>query len=182
MEGIVDVGQARDRSGVRAVDVGGALHGERLVGSFGVELVEEGVEACLLLQAVHARRAGCLLLEREVHALVAAVLLGVAGLDALDGDAEPQPPDGKLARVEEGVGGAKGTPLSERMAAGRPRSREQPLEGGEGELFARRFQSLAQQQIARGVIGDGERVAIAPVAELELALEVGAPEIVGRGP
>jgi len=31
------------------------------------------------------------------------------------------------------------------------------------------------------MVGDGERVAVAPVAELELALEVGAPEVVGRG-
>ena len=31
------------------------------------------------------------------------------------------------------------------------------------------------------MVGDGERVAVAAVAELELALEVGAPQIVGRG-
>jgi len=31
------------------------------------------------------------------------------------------------------------------------------------------------------MIGDGQRVAVAPVAELELTLEVGAPQIVWRG-
>ena len=31
------------------------------------------------------------------------------------------------------------------------------------------------------MVGDGQRVAVAPVAELELALEVGAPQIIGRG-
>ena len=60
---------------------------------FGVELANEGVEAFLLLQAVGARRAGCFLLEGEVHALVTAVLLGMAWLDALDDDAESEPPD-----------------------------------------------------------------------------------------
>ena len=31
------------------------------------------------------------------------------------------------------------------------------------------------------MIRDGEWIAVAPVAELELALEVGAPKVVGRG-
>ena len=31
------------------------------------------------------------------------------------------------------------------------------------------------------MVGDGERIAIAAVAELELALEVGAPQVVGGG-
>jgi hypothetical protein len=63
------------------------------VRSFGIELVHESVEAVLLLQAVCAGRAGCFPLEGEVHALVAAVLLRMAGLDAFDCDAEAEPPD-----------------------------------------------------------------------------------------
>ncbi len=63
---------------------------------FGIELADEGIEAVLLLQAVEARRAGCLLLEGEMHALVAAVLLRMARLDAFDRDAEPKPPDREL--------------------------------------------------------------------------------------
>ena len=31
------------------------------------------------------------------------------------------------------------------------------------------------------MIGDGQRIAIVPVAELELTLEVGTPQFVGRG-
>ena len=42
------------------------------------------------------------------------------------------------------------------------------------------FERFAQQQEARGVVGDGQRVAVAAIAELELALEVGAPQIVGQ--
>ena len=57
------------------VDFGGALHGERLVGSFGVEFLPEIVEARLLLEAVHAWRSGGFLFEREMHALMAAVVL-----------------------------------------------------------------------------------------------------------
>jgi len=57
-----------------------------------------------------------------VHALVAAVLLGLAWLDALDGDAEAEPADASLERLKRALGLAKGTPLSDRIAAGRPRS------------------------------------------------------------
>jgi hypothetical protein len=31
------------------------------------------------------------------------------------------------------------------------------------------------------VVGDGERIAVPPIAELELALEVGTPQIIGCG-
>ena len=56
---------------------------------------------------------------------------------------------------------------------------EELLEGGDGEVLAGRLERFAQQQEARGVVGDGQRVAVSAVAELELALEVGAPEVVG---
>ena len=58
--------------------------------TFGVELAHEGIEPGLLLQRVEPRWPCGLLLQSQVHALVAAVLLRMAGLDALDGDAEAE--------------------------------------------------------------------------------------------
>ena len=42
------------------MDPGGAPHGDSFVRPFGIELVHEIVEVSLLLQAIHARRSGCL--------------------------------------------------------------------------------------------------------------------------
>src|ERR1700686_4531890 len=93
------IGQFR-QAGIAArrggVELGRALHGKRLVRTFGIELAEEGIEARLLLQAIEAWRTGRLLLEGKVHALMASVLLRMTRLDAFDGEAEPEPPDREL--------------------------------------------------------------------------------------
>ena len=57
---------------------------------------DEVIELGLLLQEAAGGRFGGLQLEGQVHALVAAVLLRVAGFDAFDGDAKPEPPDREL--------------------------------------------------------------------------------------
>ena len=56
---------------------------------------------------------------------------------------------------------------------------EEALKGRDDGDFACGLVSFAHEQKAGGVIGDGEGVTIASVAELEFALEVGAPQIVG---
>ncbi len=61
-----------------------------------IELGDEGVEARLLAQAVGGRRAGGLLLQGEVHALVAAVLFGASRGDAFEPDPKAEPPDREL--------------------------------------------------------------------------------------
>src|SRR5579883_1933760 len=58
-------------------------------------------------------------------------------------------------------------------------SRSHHTESSEGKLFTRRLERFAQQQITRGVVGDGERITVALVAELEFAFEIGRPQIVG---
>jgi hypothetical protein len=43
-----------------------------------------------------------------------------------------------------------------------------------------RLEAFAGEQVAGALIGDGEGIAVLAVAEQELALVVGAPELVGR--
>ena len=48
--------------------------------------LDEVIEALLLLQEVERSGLGCFLFERQVHALMASILLWVTGLDALQID------------------------------------------------------------------------------------------------
>ena len=96
----------------------------------GDELIEPG----LLLQEFLGGRLGGLLLERQVHALVPPVLLGVTWLDALDADAQPQPPDRQLGEAEQGVGTDKGRPVIGANRRGQPEVLEGTLKDGEGDM------------------------------------------------
>ena len=149
--------------------------------ALGVELLEEVVEAGLLLQAVHAGRPGCFLLQGEVHALVTAVLLRMARFDALDGDAEAEPPDRQLGEVEERVRAGERNAIIGADGAWQPALAEETLESGHRRLLADGIERLAHEQETGSVVGDGKRVAVAAVAEAELAFEVGAPQIIGLG-
>src|ERR1700751_1647629 len=176
-----EVGQAEVGSRTRRIDFGRTLHGKRLVWPFGVEFPDKVVETGLLLQAVHSGRSGCLFLQREMHALVAAVLLRVARPDALDGDAEAEPPHREFGEIEEAVRTGERHAIVGPDRLGQAALLEELLEGGDGEVFAGRFKGFAEQQKARGVVSDSQRKAVAAIAELELALEIGAPELVWRG-
>ena len=65
--------------------------------------MHEGIEPPLLLQHVGGGGAGGFGFERQVHALMAAVLFGVARRDALEPNAEPQPPDREFAQSVQRV-------------------------------------------------------------------------------
>jgi len=109
-----------------------------------------------------------------VHTLVAAILLRLAGFDALDRDAEPEPPDGELGEIEQSIRTGEGDAVIGSDGRWQAALGKQLLEGGKCEVFAGGFEGFTQQQEARSVITDGERIAIMPVAELELALSVKA--------
>src|SRR5262249_5453720 len=93
---------------MRPQAVTGALHRQRFVRPFGIELVHKSIEAGLLLQTVHARRAGSFLLEGEMQALMPTVLLRTTGFDAFDCDAQTQPPLRELGEVKKGIRAGEG--------------------------------------------------------------------------
>jgi hypothetical protein len=146
-----------------------------------VELLAKGIEARLLLQDIGGSGLGRVFLQGETHALVSSVLLGMAGLDALDVNAKPQPPDRELAQAIERRGGREGHAVIGANRRREPKFSEGVLEDREGELFLRRRQGLTREQVAGREIRDGQRIAVPAIAEHELAFVVGAPKGVGVG-
>ena len=65
-----------------------------------MKTLNEVIKAGLLLQEVGGGRFGGFFLQGEMHALMTAILLRMAGLDALDANAQAKPPDGEFAQVE----------------------------------------------------------------------------------
>ena len=63
---------------------------------------------------------------------------------------------------------------------GEPILAEQSIEDRAHAAALGREQAMARQEIARVLVGDGERIAIEPITCSKMALEVRGPEIVGR--
>ena len=148
MEGIVDFGQPQIGLFGISIEVSGSLHGEGLMGPLGVELCDEGVEALLLLDGVAGRRASGVLLQGEVHALVAPVLLGMTRLDAFDRDAEAEPPYGELGEIEEAVWGSEGQAIVGSDCGWQSAFGEDALEGCNDGQLAGGFEGFAGEQEA----------------------------------
>lgn len=102
-----------------------------------VVALHERIESSLLLKKVFGGRFGSLLLQREVHALVPTVLLGVPGFDALDANAEAEPPDRELAQVEQCPGAGEGHAVIGTDGAGQAEVLERTFEDGKGVLLLR---------------------------------------------
>src|ERR1700723_2796512 len=84
-----------------------------------------------------------------------------------------------LERPKKAEGLAKGMPLSVRIDKGSPKSLKAPFKHGKCVHLLGGPQSIAAQQVAAGEVGNGQRIAIALIGEHELALVIGAPQIVG---
>jgi len=73
-----------------------------------VVAVDEVIEALLMLEQVLRRGFDGFFLQRQVHPLVAVVLLWMPGFDAVNEDPKAQPPDRELAHVEQRLSAGEG--------------------------------------------------------------------------
>ena len=75
--------------------------------ALGVVAMDEPIEAPLLLQGVGGGGPRGVGLQGEMHPLMAPVLLRVPGRDALEANAETEPPDREFTPAIEGVRGGE---------------------------------------------------------------------------
>src|SRR6185503_5021124 len=97
-------------------------------------------------------------LQREVHALMTAVLLRVPRPDPFDLDSQSQPPDRQLTEPIDGM-----------------RRRKRDAVVGANQLRQAEFLEGARE------VGDREGVAVLAIAEKKLAFVVGTPERIRLG-
>jgi hypothetical protein len=55
---------------------------------------------------------------------------------------------------------------------------KKPLQYSKSVVFPSRKKRLTSEEKAAGVIGDGERIAVLMIAQQELALVIGAPQLI----
>jgi len=151
---------------------------QRFVGPLEVVDASEAVEPSLLGAEVRAGWRGGALLEGSMHALVAAVLVRLSGLDELGGDAEGDPPHGELGEASDG-GGGEGMAVVGADPLGEAQLPEQMFEAPDGGLEIEPEHASAVQEEAGVAVLDREREAEAAVSGPELTFEVGAPGGVG---
>src|SRR5580692_483235 len=144
-----------------------------------VVIVDEGIELGLLLQEVLPRRFGGFFLQGQVHAFVPTVLLWITRLDTLDADPEAQPPDRELAEAKEGAVAGEGHAVVATDRTWQSEVLESPFKDGKCVALLGGLEALAAQQVAAGEVSDGQGIAVATIGEHELALVIGAPQIVG---
>src|SRR5208337_2818508 len=135
--------------------------------------------AGLLLKEVCSGGFRGFFLQRQMHALMAAVLLGMAGLDPFNANPQSEPPDGKLAQIEQGVGGSEGNAIIAADVGGQAALFKKPLKHSESVVFSGGGKSFAGEEKTASVIGDGQRIAVLTIPQQELALVIGAPQFIG---
>jgi hypothetical protein len=84
-----------------------------------------------------------------------------------------------FALVEQGAGRREGHAVIAAEVGGQTTLFKEPLKPGESVVFFAGRERFAGQQIPAGMIGDRQRVAVCVISQQELALVIGAPELIG---
>ncbi len=149
------------------------------MGTLVVEDLDKFFEARLLLKKIGGGRLGGLFLQGQMHALMAAILLGMAGLDALNTDPQAEPPHGELAQVEQRMCGSERHTVIAADVGGQAALLKKPLKHRESVLFRGRRKGFTGEEKPAGVVGDRQRIAVLMIPQQKLAFVIGAPQFIG---
>lgn len=127
--------------------------------TLGIELGAPVVEAVLLRSHVRGWRPSRICLQRAMHALMAPVLIGLSGLDALVPDAKFNPPHREPRKAAERLRGERHAIVG---ADGlwQPTALEELLKDWNGAALLPRRQGLHIQHEARVGVADRKRIAV----------------------
>src|SRR5712675_263427 len=143
-----------------------------------VVLALKRVESELLSSHVRRGWARRLLLQRQMESLVAAVLLRLSGLDALERDVDLDDLHCEPGQAEMALRSCPRLTIVHADRRGHPvlaeDSRQRRPDIGRHRVAHRRAR-LAAKKISAECVGDGERIAPSPVAESKPAFEVHTP-------
>jgi hypothetical protein len=114
-----------------------------------------------------------------MHAFMAAILLWMAGLDALNANAQPQPPHRELAQIEQRLRRSKRNAIIAADVGGQTTLLKKPFKPSKSLILFRGGQRFAGQQITAGVIGDGQRITVLAITQQEFTFVIGAPQFIG---
>src|SRR2546423_720638 len=113
-----------------------------------------------------------------MHAFMAAVLLGMAGLDSFNANPQPEPPDCQLAQVKQGVGGSEGNAVVTADIGGPAALLKKLFNHGKRGIFAGGSKSPTGVEKTARRIGDRQWIAVLMIPQQELALVIGAPQLI----
>src|SRR5215472_7222995 len=160
------------------VDRGGRSLSERFVGALLVVVLPKQVEDSLLCAQVATRRLRGFCGQCPMHSLVATILLRVSRFDALGSDTELDPPDCERGQTSRSTAGKRRSVVGA-DPAGNPELHEGSLEVLANVGLVRDAQALALDQETACCIADRQGVTALAIEQSKVALEVGAPDVVG---
>ena len=146
---------------------------------FKVILLPIGIELALLPSKIVGRWVGGSLLEVLVHAFVDGILLRVAGIGVHRKDSQLDEPHGQPCQASQTGSAAERLTVVGVNELRHAELAKSGLKSGLCGIEGGAVHALNGQNEAATAIHGGQRVAVAGVAQSELALEVGAPNLVG---
>ena len=162
----------------RLVKLRRGLHAKRLVRAVVIIIMAPALKAALLRGEIGGGRAGNLGLQVAVHALVRAVLLGRGRVHELDLDALVYPPDAQARQPAQPIGGERAAKVAANNLR-QPGLSHEFLESAQRVFILLVWLRAAREDVMTITITYSERVATLGVAEVEAALEVNRPDVIG---